>query len=125
MSKLFVHPNLYVSLSPIHGYGVFTDGFIPADTVIEECHFIDVCNVSETNEACIRYRFCYPMQNPIKTVLPLGMGCIYNHSNEANASWSINFEKNIFVFKTIKNIFTNQEVCTYYGDGDYWKSTNR
>lgn len=41
MSKLFVHPNLYVSLSPIHGYGVFTDGFIPADSIIEEYHFIN------------------------------------------------------------------------------------
>lgn len=124
MSRLFVHPNLYVSVSPIHGYGVFSDSFIPANTIIEECHYIDVCDIKENNKACIRYRFCYPMKDPVKTVLPLGMGCVYNHSNQANAMWYINFEKNVFVFKTIKNVFANQEICTYYGDENYWKSTN-
>jgi SET domain-containing protein len=124
MSKLFEHPNLYVTRSPIQGYGVFTDSFIPANTIIEECHYVDVCNAEENNNACIRHRFCYPMQKPTKYVVCFGKGSVFNHSNEPNAFWYIDFEKDVFVFKTTKNIFANQEVLVYYGDGEYWKNTN-
>jgi SET domain-containing protein len=124
MKKLFVHPNLYAALSPIHGYGVFSDSFIPANTIIEECHYVDVCNANENNNACIKHRFCYPMQNPVKYVVCFGHGSVFNHSNEPNAFWYIDFEKNLFIFKTTKNIFANQEVLVYYGDEGYWKNVN-
>ncbi len=122
MRKLFLHPNIYVDKSPVHGYGVFTDSFLPAGTIIEEATHIKVCDAESPNDVLAPYRYSYPQFEPTKYVVALGYASLYNHSQEPNATWYIDFERDLFIFKTIKNIFANQEIFTYYGDETYWKA---
>ena len=55
-----------------------------------------------------------------KQVLPFGMACIYNHSDNANARWFTDEENELFIFQAIKDIEPDTEICTYYGGQNYW-----
>jgi SET domain-containing protein len=122
--KLFLHPDLYLKKSPVHGYGVFTNGFICKNTILEECRYFDVCSANEPNNVLIQYRYSFPQHNPVKYVILTGFGSIYNHSETPNATWYIDFERDLFVFKTTQNVFANQELFTYYGGNSYWEGVN-
>jgi SET domain-containing protein len=45
---------------------------------------------------------------------------LYNHSNNANASWRSNFELNSFEFYALREILPNEEIFIYYGGESYW-----
>ena len=119
---LFRHKHIEMRKSPIHGYGVFATEDIAPGEILEEVPFLSV----PTN-VLNHYIFRYPRAGtpnsdhiPIETAIPLGFGCIYNHSNTPNACWSTNIKTRTFVFYTLSRILKNQEIRTYYGDVNYW-----
>jgi tRNA-specific adenosine deaminase 3 len=122
-----IHPphKVYVSKSPIHGYGVFANERIYEGEVIEETPLLDLeIPQGESTSLMIDYRFNWPQGsggNWEKQVLPWGYGCIYNHSNEANAFWRSNLEKQTFEFVANRVIDKDEEICTYYGGVSYWE----
>ena len=124
-SVLYHHPHIELRKSPIHGYGVFATEDIPADTILEEVSFIAV-----PDNVARDYVFQYPRGGTplsetigIRTehALPLGYACIYNHSDNANASWRTDTNTRLFVFFTLSDIKKNDEIRTYYGSDSYWK----
>ena len=105
------------------GWGVFATSPIFENEVIEECPLLEIPNkIGQFHpEAFMDYAFAYPIQNPQLQVLPLGFGCIYNHSDTPNAKWQHNpLDNKIFQFIAIKDINPGEEICTYYGNEDYW-----
>ena len=114
--------------SPIHGMGVFAIEEIKKDEVIEECHLIDIPTLPiEYNkivaEFMHRFSFKYPANKNIPLVgevLPLGNGCIYNHSDNNNAFWRDHPKYKAFQFVANRDISIGEEICTYYGGSEYW-----
>lgn len=128
MIQLKSSTKVEVKTSPIHGMGVFAIEKIKKDEIIEECHLITVPTLPlELKKMSIlfmhQYAFRYPADTSLKRledVLPLGNGCIYNHSNTNNAIWRDHPEYKAFQFVAIRDIEVGEEICTYYGGSEYW-----
>jgi len=124
--QLKVATKVEVKESPGKGLGVFATEVIVPKEIIEECHVITIPKVDiEGNKILNDYRFNWPQNNPIKFVLPLGNGCIYNHSDTNNAYWKEHPKYEAFQFYAIKHIYPGQEICTYYGDANYWNDLSK
>ena len=112
-----------VCLTPLKGWGVFATSPIYLGEVIEECPLIDIPRKAFQ---CVPdlfkdYTFNSLLQNNIP-VLALGLGCIYNHSENPNAKWQLHPENSkIFQFISIKEIMPGEEICINYGGEEYWK----
>ena len=114
---------IFISKSPIHGYGVFASDLIKVGELIEECPIFDLnIQYGQTSPLFLDYRFNWPQGTHEwnKQVLAWGYGSLYNHSNEPNAYWISNTEKETFEFIAIKEIKPNEEILVYYGDMSYW-----
>lgn len=107
------------------GLGVFATKLILKDEIIEECHLISLpphTRKDRTDDLLINYRFNWPSTGKTEErVIPLGYGCIYNHSDNNNAKWIDHPNYKIFQFIAIKEILPGDEICTRYGGVDYWK----
>jgi hypothetical protein len=101
------------------GLGVFATEKILKGEIIETCHLITL-NVSSDSTTLEDYRFMYPKNTGSEFVIPLGLGCIYNHSNTPNADWADHPEWRAFNFVSIRDIEEGEEICTYYGGEEYW-----
>ena len=111
-----------VKESPGKGLGVFAVHFIKKGELIEECHLVDLPIPDCMQHILEDYRFNYPQGLPSEQtvqVLPLGYGCIYNHSNNANAYWRNHPEHRAFQFLARKDIQIGEEICTYYGNVEF------
>jgi len=99
------------------GLGVFATDFIQKGELIEECYLITLPLPPEHQNILEDYRFNYPQgKNPTEQVLPLGYGCIYNHSNDNNAFWQNHPKYKAFQFFAKNHIFSGEEICTFYGN---------
>lgn len=126
-NKLIEPKKVEVRKSKIHGYGVFAKEPISAGEIIEECHLIKIpIKMGHIPEFMVEHKFGYPAGSVVQEhVLPLGYGCIYNHSDNNNAMWKNHPTKKLFQFYAIRNIEVGEEVCTYYGDERYWDTVNK
>lgn len=127
MSNIYPPSKVFIAKSKIHGYGVFAkEDLFPGD-VIEVTPLIDVGFLLDRgHNNLINYVFKYPpkLKGKIeKLVLPLGYGCIYNHSDNPNADWRLSEDKEMFEFFCLSAIKINEEICTFYGP-EYWESRN-
>ena len=118
-NNLFVtKPNnsIYVGISPIHGRGVFAQQAIKIGDVIEECPIIKM----KLQEMTVRkqmllnyYAFMIDEQHEY-TGIALGYGSLYNHSENYNANYYFNKEKELMIFEAIQTIAKNQEITINY-----------
>ena len=113
---------IYIDHSPVHGWGVFAKEHISPGEVIEECPVFTLpIQQGAYSGLFIDYRFNWPQgDEPEEQVIPWGYGCIYNHSENANAYWISNLEKRTFLFISKRDIQPGEEIFTYYGDSNYW-----
>lgn len=118
-NNLFVtQPNNtnYVAISSIHGRGVFAQRAIKKGTIIEECPIIKM----KLQEMTVRkqmllnyYAFMIDEQNEY-TGIALGYGSLYNHSDNCNATYYFDKEKELMIFEAIQPIAKNQEITINY-----------
>jgi hypothetical protein len=119
--KLIFNSKIELRKSPIHGWGVFAKEDINANEILEEVPFLIIPMAKgDVNSWFIDYRFNFPTGDWKWQVIPVGFACYYNHLNNANAGWYTDEENEIFVFTTILFIKKDEEICTYYGDVNYW-----
>jgi SET domain-containing protein len=113
---------IYVDKSPIHGWGVFASQDIETGEIIEEVPVLELpINKGEVTSLLIDYRFNWPQGVEWdKQVVGLGFASLYNHSNDANAYWVSDLEKNTFKFISNKKISSGDEIFIWYGDVSYW-----
>jgi hypothetical protein len=121
-------PNkIEVKSSPIHGFGVFAIEKILKDEIIETCYSIFFkTDLGSNDDILLKYRFSYPCGvSPIKYAIPLGYGCIYNHSDDNNATWTCDSDNGMYYFIAVKDIEPGEEICTSYGKKEYWESVKK
>ena len=101
---------LLVKKSPIHGYGVFAGQKIKPGCIIEESYVLIVDN--KENDLLDFY-----YDNGTTSVLPLGYGGIYNHSSKPNASYKMELERSLMIFRATRLIRRGEEIFISYGKG--------
>ena len=119
---MIYNPKVYADRSPVHGWGVFAYEDIKEGEVFEECpvHPLPI-QKGESSSLLIDYRFNWPQGTEWEQqVLPWGFGCLYNHSNDANAYWISDLENQTFKFIASKDISKGEEIFVWYGDVNYW-----
>jgi SET domain-containing protein len=93
--------------SPVHGWGLFADEFIPSDTIIEECSYLKIDILPPPLAA---YRFgCKETGN----VIVLGYANLINGSLE-NPNVKFKFENDLFYIYSIKDIEVGEELFLKY-----------
>ena len=123
--SLFVHPGLKVR--PCEwGYGVFTDAFIPAGSLIEECHYLKVpfrpeCTGTQLDDYVFNIEWAEEEEaRPGQWLaVVMGFGMIYNHSSHNNATYFRGGKRDLFTFYATRNIYPGEQVCISYGE-DWW-----
>jgi len=120
---LYQNPNIELRLSPIHGYGVFAKHDILSGSILEESSFINLTDGIKND-----YVFWYPRGGTPNSdhiaqsqVLVFGYASLYNHADNANATWITDIDNEMFVFMAQTDIKKNDEILIYYGDNDYWE----
>ena len=108
MNLALASSKLQVKASPIHGYGVFAVEDIAANAIVEECYSL----IHMKNAA--PFSSFYFSANQY-AALPLGYGCIYNHSNNPNACMEFYLERSLIVFFALRPIKAGEEICVTYG----------
>lgn len=106
--KLYQGP-IYVKKSPIHGYGVFAAADIKAGELIEECYAL----LAPADDRLFQE---YYFRGKDNSVLPLGYGCLYNHSADPNIAYEYQPTIQAVVFKARRDIHRGEELFSYYGD---------
>ena len=120
--NLLIPTKIEIKPSPGKGMGVFAIDVIQKDEVIEECHLVKLPTKKwEKSKLLDDFRFCYPQgPNWEEYVIPLGYGCLYNHSDTNNAMWRNHPTKRAFQFYALQTIQPGEEICTNYGNGYLW-----
>lgn len=118
---------IIVKSSPIHGFGVFAKDRILKGETIETCYAIFFkLNLGIHDDIFPKYRFLYPCgSTPTHNAIPLGYGCIYNHSDKPNAYWTCNTDNAMYYFIALRDIEIGEEIFTSYGDARYWNNVKK
>lgn len=106
--KLFQN-KLIVKKSSMHGYGVFAGKTIRKGEKIEECYMIITRGGDKKLED---YYFDANGKHAIFT----GFGIIYNHADDPNADYTLNFKRRIATFTAERTIPKGEEIFVSYGD---------
>lgn len=120
--------SLYVDLSQIHHYGVFTKYKIAKDSVIELCYCIELefRDKYHKDKTILNYSYAlYSGDNEItnhghKLMLLTGNGMLYNHNDNPKAQWVWLLEERKAMLVALQDIEQNSEITIDYGYG-YWK----
>jgi hypothetical protein len=121
--RIFPPTKIFLAKSPIHGYGIFANSFIKKGEIIEECPILDLkVPKGERCDILSDYRFNWPYGTSDweKQVVAWGWGSLYNHSENPNASWRSNTERNTFEFYALTQIKPFEEILIFYGGTEYW-----
>ena len=123
--RIYPPTKIYVAKSPVHGYGIFAKETIQEGEVIEESPLYDLkIPKGESSPLMNDYRFNWPQgvgMNWEKQVLAWGYGSLYNHSENSNAYWRSNLERETFEFVANRLINADEEIFVYYGVVSYWQ----
>ena len=127
MSKhsIFIDNRLYIGVSTTcEGYGVFTNGFIEKNTIVEVSHIIKIPNdeIRELIDARKSELSDYVWGIRGYLVIALGFGSIYNHADVPNVDHS--FPDNTIQFKTAVDVHPGQELFVSYGEV-WWLIRNK
>lgn len=102
---------IVVSKSAIHGYGVFATEDIAEGSIVEECYTL----LSSSSDIELGNYYFNFMKNKI-SALPLGYGCIYNHSTTPHIDSTYSHEGRLLTFTAIRPIKKGEEIYSSYGD---------
>lgn len=115
-----VPKKIEVKESPGKGLGVFAKEKILKDEIIEICPLIKL-GVPDESDVLFDYRFMYSLfGEELFFVIPLGYGCIYNHSDQNNAEWRYG-KPMTFEFFALRDIEPGEEIYTCYGGDLYFE----
>ncbi len=103
------------------GRGVFTDEAIAADTVIEIAAVIVMSSADRIHlDKTLLHDYIFEWgANKDQCAMALGMIPIYNHSYESNCEYYMDFDSQMMMVKTVRDILADEELTiNYNGDWD-------
>lgn len=108
------------------GRGLFAADYIPADTIVEISPVI-VYEQPEQDHPIDRYIFDWDGKYfGGRAALALGVGSLFNHSENPNVEWQIDKKRKEIVFYTIKDVKPGRQLYIDYGyDPLEWKDYDR
>lgn len=117
--------NLYISESKIEnaGQGVYSKVDIPKDTIIEVAHVLKLDSNKSKEPPLIDYVFSHPY-NKKYALLVLGLGSIYNHSDNPNILSNYDPIQNKMYYYALKDIKADEELYIYYGN-EWWNNRKK
>jgi hypothetical protein len=126
MKNLLTSDKVYLGKSKIRsaGRGVFAGRDIKKGEIIEKCPVIEVSkdNTSYLSESILAsYIFFYGKKKE-RSLVALGYGSIYNHTEKANAKFKIREKDMTIDFVAIKDIKKDEEITFDYRNGTPKKS---
>jgi len=114
-------PILYIMETAVRGRGVFTTEAIPEGTTIE---IAPVIVLNQADRAILDttllhdYIFEWGI-NEQEAAVALGYVSIYNHSEDANCKYDMDFEHKTIQIQTKRAVAADEELCiNYNGDGE-------
>ena len=110
-------PHLYVAPSPTGGRGVFTAAAISAGSIIELAPVILLSAEDRVTIDATRLHDYYFQWDGERGAIALGLGSIYNHSEEANAEFSCVYGFRQIRFVALRDIAAGEEITTDYRSG--------
>ncbi len=118
-------PSLFIAPSELGGRGVFTAAAISAGSLIEVSPVLvlsakDCKRIHKTK--LHDYYFIWGDEDQYGAI-PLGYGCLYNHSYTPNAQYRPDFENDTLDFFALKNIPAGEEITVNYGGDPEDKNT--
>jgi len=118
--KDVLHKNksIEVRKSDVHGWGVFSKEKINRGEIIEECH----CLYMTEDEASYTHHLKPIKRNTIRVddngdfpyVIPFGYGALFNSDNDPNIVYLWDSENKILIFRTIRDIESDEELFLNY-----------
>ena len=114
--------NIIVKESLVHGLGVFAAVDLAAGDTLERCAYIVIDDDDLQEENRLNdYLFTSP-DAATDYLVVMGCGMLYNHSDQANASWEVDETDNRFLrFYADRDIKAGEEIFHDYGS-EYWST---
>jgi SET domain-containing protein len=109
-------PCLFVAPSKNKGRGVFASEPIPAKTVIEIAPVIVMSRKERTFlDQTLLHDYIFEWGNEKdQCCMALGYVPLYNHSDEANCDYEMDFENKIISIKTVRDVEAGEELMINY-----------
>ncbi len=131
MQKIGQHCKVSVERSSIHGWGVFADVPIEADTHIESapgisvpgeilrlCYYILTSDGIPPDQLVLdQYGIGWPND---RVLFPLGWVGLYNHAEDPSAEFVFLLEPNTVGIRSIRPIQAGEEITVNYGE-EWWE----
>ena len=119
----FIRNGIVLRDSRYGGKGVFTTEPITEGDTIEISPFLIIPTNDISSENILK-NYVFKHDNNYSSLV-LGYGSMYNHNDNPNVQYYFNDdEKTMFLYKAIRNIEANEELCISYGD-NYWKEREK
>lgn len=106
------------------GRGVFTNEAIEADTIIEIAPVIVMSSADREHlDKTLLHDYIFEWgEDKSQCCMALGLVPMYNHSYTSNSDYYMDFEEQLMVIKTVRNIEAGEEITiNYNGDWDNGK----
>ena len=114
-------PCLHVESNKEKGRGIFTQEFIPAETIIEIAPVIVMPQADRKHlDLTLLHDYIFEW-GPDKKLccMALGMIPIYNHSYKSNCEYFMDYAQETIMVKTVIDVIAGEEVTiNYNGDWD-------
>ena len=111
-------PHLYVAPSERGGRGVFTAAELAAGDVIELAQVILLSAADRQVIHATHLHDYYFQWDGDGAAIALGHGSIYNHDDDANAVFALDYEFEQIRFAALRAIAPGEEITINYRDGD-------
>ncbi len=109
---------LYIIDTSNRGRGMACRHDISAQTLIEVCPVIVLppADLARIHASKLHdYYFLWEQEG--ETAIALGYGSLYNHDNDSNADYEMDFESQTISIIAKRDISANEEICIDYTDG--------
>lgn len=114
-------PCIFINQTEGKGRGVFTSEAIPADTVIEIAAVIAMKAEDRIHlDKTLLHDYIFEWgEHKDQCAMALGLIPIYNHSYRSNCDYFMDYEEQLMMIKTVRDVEAGEElVINYNGDWD-------
>lgn len=111
-----LHHSLLIAVTEQKGRGVFTNAFIPANTVVEVAPVI-ILNELERQlvEQTTLHNYIFAWgDDGLKAVVGLGYSSMYNHASPSNCEYVLNYETDTIAIISMRDIMAGEELTINY-----------